>query len=261
MNRTEFSLLTIALLLAGCTYEPGSPWGYLDAELQIDPVSDSGDVEVISQSITLDEMQLRAPAEAAAGAQDFDPSDPPPEFTLCHQDHCHHEDGYTVSYDDIAAGVGFESGGQITAARRKLETSLGLNQGADQEVEFRLVDQVSINEAALTIDQLYIEAQLENGGEVYDLQITLAMATRPFRTGISYRIGRDSPERQRAELEIDWPDSLFAELEHLDGAVESASDNTIVVHGTSNHQLRNELVDRIHDDTSFRWIEDESEDS
>lgn len=261
-KNTPISLALMSALLMcgiGCTYEPGAPWGYLDAQLSIEPIDDSGAVTIVEQSIVLEEMQLRAPAQSTDAVGDFDPSDPPPEFTLCHQNHCHHEDGYTVSYEDIEAGIGVDSDGPVNVARRTIDSHLDLGQPASQDVEFRIVDQVSLNETALTIGEIFLRAQVSDGDETHELEITLAMATQSLSTGISYSVDRNSPERQDAEFSIQWPDDLFEDLTHLGDVIDNTTESPIAVHGTQNSALRDELVDRIHENSAFIWIEEYGE--
>ena len=259
----RFKLMAVLVVATtatvGCTFEPGQPWGYLEADLYVDPVADSGDFTITHQRVFLEEMHLRAPAQSAGGITDFDPSDPPPGFTLCHQNHCHHEDGYTVSYDDLRAGVGVDADGPVNVARHTLDTAHTLDRTAQQEVDFRLVDQVTVNETALTVGELYLEGQLEYGEQTHIFEITLAMATQSLQTGISYTFGRNSPEHQQAELLLQWPDDLFVDLTHLDEALDGATGAPIAVHGTQNSLLRDELIERIQRDAELVWLEDYDE--
>lgn len=60
-------------------------------------------------------------AQAAAtkpGEVVFDPNNPPPGWTLCHRNHCHHQDGRVASYAQVMQEIGATSmvGGQGPAA-------------------------------------------------------------------------------------------------------------------------------------------------
>lgn len=42
----------------------------------------------------------------ASGEVVFDPNNPPPGWTLCHRNHCHHRDGRVASYQQVMAEIG-----------------------------------------------------------------------------------------------------------------------------------------------------------
>ena len=261
MNRPTMSRFAItaaiALMVAGCTFEPGNPWGYLDTELTADAVDDSGGAELHTQSVRFGEFELRAPGDAGGGVDDFDPADPPPGFTLCHQDHCHHEDGGIYTYDEIEEGTGLDPDQPVSIKRVDLATGpLDLLQSAGFAEQFSIADETRVNEVAVAVDELAVEGTIDDGDKSVDVDISLAMSTRPLSTGVLYEFGRDEPETQQMELQIRWPDDLFDDLAELDDLIDDADDgDTIEIHGTSHPDLRETLVDRVADDARFEWIE------
>jgi len=68
-------------------------------------------VEVHVLGVIIDGLSL----EMSAGGTDtalFDPANPPEGFTLCHNGHCHAEDGSLVPYEEVATMTGaVEAGG------------------------------------------------------------------------------------------------------------------------------------------------------
>lgn len=257
--RRGIALLVVltAITASSCTLEPGSPWGWIDADLHISPLEDSGDVTVVDYTVHFDNLQLRAPGSQGTGMTDFDPSDPPPGFTLCHQGHCHTDDGRIVTYEEIEAGAGPGGDGPVNISTRHIDDALQLDEPVHIDETFRIVEEVSLNQAALTIDHIHLEATFERQEETFELDIILSLATRPLETGILYDVGRNAPERQSMELTLDWPGDLFEDLVHLDDAADNAEHGTIEVHTTSNRELADELTDRIAEETTLRWIEEQ----
>lgn len=104
--------LALLAALAGCAFEDGQPWG--EARIAIDAVFEvpaerldgaairtNNDylVQVESAELSTDAVFVRF--AAAGGTASFDPADPPEGYSLCHNGHCHHDDGRLVDYADI----------------------------------------------------------------------------------------------------------------------------------------------------------------
>lgn len=250
-----FIVTAVALLGSACTFEPGAPWGWIDAQLQIEEIADSGDITITDQQLHVATIQLRAAGSSGGSVADFDPANPPPGYSLCHQGHCHSDDGRTVSYEEIRAGAGAGTTSATNVATAEVDEHLDLNSDTVVTEELRVLDQVSIDRTAVTVDELFIEAEFDDGTESYDLEITLSLATRIFETGVFYDVGRTSPERQQMSLELVWPDDLFKDLETLDDTIAQSDGSLIEVHGTSNRTLRDELIARIGADAELIWLE------
>lgn len=121
--RARLALSLVVLSLGGCLAE-GSPWGSVTLSMRLElPVGDGAtDAEgrlITPRGFALDidslvveptdlRLALAPPGDSVAG---FDPADPPPGYSLCHNGHCHHDDGRLVDYEDIAAEIAAASGG------------------------------------------------------------------------------------------------------------------------------------------------------
>lgn len=113
----------VGLVLASCV-EAGDPWGEVSIEVGLGfspPASRLDEQQRLKTAndfrIVVDEVdvvatgvELLAQAGSAAG---FDPSSPPPGYTLCHNGHCHADDGRLVSYEDIAAELAGGGGAEV----------------------------------------------------------------------------------------------------------------------------------------------------
>jgi hypothetical protein len=123
-TRRATAAALIGLALAACV-EPGSPWGMVPVQLSVGlsgpetrfdtegRVITSRDyrVAVTRVAFEVDEVALVA---GTPGVSRFDPANPPPGYSLCHNGHCHHDDGRLVDYADIAAEVAGGASGAAT---------------------------------------------------------------------------------------------------------------------------------------------------
>jgi hypothetical protein len=123
------SSIVVALALSGCGFSPGSYWAQLhtDLEATFAPRPSRLDAEdrlltPSSYALRIDDLRLAFDALvvrlATSGAETatFDPADPPPGYSLCHNGHCHADDGRLVDYETIAAelAVGGAGGTSLT---------------------------------------------------------------------------------------------------------------------------------------------------
>ncbi len=122
--------LSIALLASSCAFSDGKPWGKLDVslstvhELPDKRLDEAGRlitaadyaIRVDTLSLKVDSIVLRL-AGGDATFEAFDPANPPPGYSFCHNGHCHADSGELVEYEDIAAELasGNSAGGAVVA--------------------------------------------------------------------------------------------------------------------------------------------------
>jgi hypothetical protein len=130
-------LLLLGLALGGCAWEPGQGFAVVEPSVRVayEPLSDratsdgyqrlSSDyqVRVDVALMRLSGIELLASAGGAGGA--FDPSNPPPGYSLCHGGHCHRDDGALIPYEQIAAEMG-GGGGSRTVVTLPVTEALDL---------------------------------------------------------------------------------------------------------------------------------------
>jgi hypothetical protein len=119
-------LLFLPLLLStGCAFDAGEGFAVLQPSLRAaytSPASrDAGDgyqrlssdfqVKLTTARMRLERIDLLGRA-GGGGPTAFDPANPPPGYTICHNGHCDREDGAQVSYEEVAAEL---SGGGSAA--------------------------------------------------------------------------------------------------------------------------------------------------
>jgi hypothetical protein len=129
--------------LAACAWGPGEPFatlsGRIEARLEVPGGRDLGDgwqMLASNYQLAIDTLALEtggvALRDAGAGGGVFDPVNPPPGYSLCHNGHCHSDDGSLVSYEDITAGLG--GGGLVTVVTLPVG-ELDLSEGAARDLE------------------------------------------------------------------------------------------------------------------------------
>jgi len=109
-----FALGTV--LLTSCATEQGQPWGALALSTKVqlhvpaDRLVPGGWVRTAAgYAMRLDrvEVDVREVAvrvqTSSGGSGVFDPANPPANYSLCHNGHCHRDDGALVDYADIEA--------------------------------------------------------------------------------------------------------------------------------------------------------------
>jgi hypothetical protein len=135
--------LVAGALAGGCAWSAGEPFATLDAHIaagiEVPADRDLGDgwqMLASNYQMTIDTLVIEAGAVALGDAGDgggvFDPANPPPGYTLCHNGHCHAEDGSLVPYEDIAAGLG---PGTVTTVARLPVGTLDVAAGAERALD------------------------------------------------------------------------------------------------------------------------------
>lgn len=217
--RLLLSAIAIAVATSGCTLLAGQPWGQaelsLAVELDIDDsrLTDEGWLKT-SDDFAIDLTQLDVgvtglrllsadgdtPSRGASG-EVFDPASPPPGYSLCHNGHCHADDGRLVDYEDIEAelaGGGVTTGPVTVVGQSVLNSPLALWPEAD-DVELDActggcqLDRVSLSSAAVGVTEVTF------AGRVVDL--------RPASTA------RLPPQGILVEGEVDAAALLEADLD------------------------------------------------
>jgi hypothetical protein len=137
----------------------------------------------------------------------FDPSSPPPGYTLCHGGHCHAEDGRLVPYAEVEA----ELAGGAASFASVFTASVGA--GADllaaaplplAGLEPAELPQVDLRRVTLDLGRLEIAGAVDIGGRELPLEVDLDLAGSASG-GLEIPVDRSGPRvrRPRAELVLD----------------------------------------------------------
>jgi hypothetical protein len=112
-------LLFPVLLSTGCALDAGEGFAVLQPSLRAaytSPTSrEVGDgyqrlssdfqIRLTTASLGLERIDLLGSA-GGGGPTSFDPANPPPGYTICHNGHCDREDGAQVPYEEVEAELG-----------------------------------------------------------------------------------------------------------------------------------------------------------
>lgn len=143
--------LLAAMLVAGgsgaCATEPGQPWGALALEARTelhvpaDRLVQGGWVRTAAgYGLRLDSVQIDVREVAVrvrtstGGSGGFDPAKPPTGYSLCHNGHCHRDDGALIDYAEIEADLLASTGATPAASGVVLalaESPLATAQGGE----------------------------------------------------------------------------------------------------------------------------------
>lgn len=124
--------VSLACGLAGCAFGDGDPYAVaaIDLRGQYVPLKDrdrpdgfqrlSNDYEIRVERMRWDVSRVELVAEGGEHGEtgatgSFDPANPPEGYGLCHNGHCHSEDGRLVPYEEIAAEAGQTTTESVTA--------------------------------------------------------------------------------------------------------------------------------------------------
>lgn len=117
-SRADRTLIGASLLAVlgggGCGLDDGNPWGLVSVEVGAafeagaSRLDETGRVKTANDyRIVIDAFEVELGGADLLGQSDgasaFDPAAPPEGYSLCHNGHCHADDGRLVSYEDIAA--------------------------------------------------------------------------------------------------------------------------------------------------------------
>ena len=114
-------LLLPLLVLSGCALDAGEGFAVLEPTVRVGytplPSRDAGNgfqrlasdyqVRLDAAALGVDHVALLTAGSSGGGGGGsggtFDPANPPPGYSLCHNGHCHRDDGALVDYEDIQA--------------------------------------------------------------------------------------------------------------------------------------------------------------
>lgn len=113
------------LLASGCAFDSGEGFAVLEPTVRAaytSPASrEEGDgyqrlssdfqVRLTTVKVRLVQIDLLG-SSGGGGSTTFDPANPPPGYSICHNGHCDRDDGAQVPYEEVAAELG---GGGATA--------------------------------------------------------------------------------------------------------------------------------------------------
>lgn len=252
-------VLGLAALVMGCADGPGRGFATLErVELQlglrVEPARTLGERGLLTDhyyELRLDQAEVRVSAvilEArsgssggAAGPVRFDPANPPPEYSLCHNGHCHHQDGRLVSYEVIEAELA-GGGGVTTFELARLPAEVAVDLWARPEplvlsdvLPSRELPVAELSRVRVAVDEVTFVGTIGGGpvgnpleGEQVPLRVVLP-TPGALQAPLDLSIDADGPGAFALQLEATlgarvFDDIPFAEYLTPDGVVLNGDD-------------------------------------
>ncbi len=238
MNLPLKAALPAAMILAGCTFQPGVSFGTLaDATLdaRFQPPASRMDAEgrlktASGYRIRIDSLKLmpkqldfQSTTGKAGTGGSFDPADPPAGYSLCHGGHCHRDDGALISYEEIEAEL---SGGSLktaTVLSLPVVSAFDLLTGSAtaslvQNQAGRQLDRSQWSKASLQFASLTASGSVEDpssfnrlGGQTRTWSLTLSPSA--FSQKIEVNIDRDQGDRLAIAATFTLSEKLWDEVD------------------------------------------------
>lgn len=227
---------------AGCAFSDGQPWGVASVDLDVyfapgtARLTEQGRLKTArSFSLRLERFDLTLGAlamatDSSAPTKAFDPSDPPPGYSLCHDGHCHKDDGTLPTYAEIIAELDQQGGAgsvrlwpvqdltPITSSPEAVEL-----EACPNACEF---EQSTVSALSLSVEQMHLRARvfderapdsaaLPPEGIEIDLTVPLGI-TLSQDVDVVFGPGKELGARFQATLSI--PPELFDDIDFSESA-------------------------------------------
>lgn len=237
-------LFSLLALISGCADDEGEPWGVAEFDVTTSflPDSDSridDQGRLITSSnylLDVDSLTLRVNSasvdSAAEAAADFDPANPPAGYSLCHNGHCHADDGSLVDYEDIAAELSQSSGSSSVV--HAIDTTVEINQQSTQVPLNECSNQCQLEQGHVVAVSL-ATAELVLSGRIYqDLSdsdwptdgvatnVTIELSST-FTQALSLEVDRGKQQRIELNLLLEVSQTLFDGVDFADESLLGSS--------------------------------------
>lgn len=212
-------LLPSLLLLAGCAFDEGRPWGAVDVTVTATAPATLRTAEGIAIQLDTVELTLDTVALSLGDISDapaFDPSAPPADCTLCHAGHCHCGDKL-IPYAELQNRGTLDDAPIVTLTAR-LDPIALTPTPATLPIERCGIDippceipRGTLRRAALTLRALHLAGTANRAA--FDLDLPLALE---LTTPLDIPFDRDHPFGARIALTLRLPAELFDGIDWTD---------------------------------------------
>lgn len=240
MRQYRSNWLAAALLVSGCAFTDGDPWGRAEFRLAaaFDPPSsrlDGGALKTAQNyRLTVDELAVEIETVelevvTSGEVSTFDPADPPEGYSLCHNGHCHSDAGELVDYEDIEV----ELGGGDYVATQLIESSVALGASVTSVTGDSCSNDCKLPRGALgnvrlTISEIRVASTVSRVGddlEPYDIDLIVPVDTRLSAPLPEGAVGPGEPGIVELDIRFDPGAELFDNVDFAADAPSDASPN------------------------------------
>ena len=237
------------VLLASCTFTPGAGFTTLSgASVGADfrpgarGDADDGVFTDLGYTVTIDVFELALgdaellELQGGAGGL-FDPADPPEGYGLCHNGHCHADDGRLVSYAEIEAEL---AGGSasfapivtlVSSQDYELLSGTAIATEVLPSVELPLAH---MSQLEVDVSRVLLEGTVSGGPEDGGLDQPIELVVdldpmAPFAAGIEFVVDRDTEPSLELAVQLSIDGTLF---DGIDFATVSTGDDLTLTEQT-----------------------------
>lgn len=266
MKRSHKALaLVSALMLAGCTFQPGVAFGTLEnamftarfapAASRLDPQgrlkTDTGyRIRIDSLQLVAQRLDVQSNSGGGGSSAVFDPANPPPRYSLCHGGHCHRDDGALVSYEEIEAELSGGTAAKTTVLSLPIEKPLNLLSGSataslEANPPGQQLDRGKWSAATLRITSLTASGSVEDpsifdrlGGQARTWSFSLS--PEAFRDTLDVMIDRSEGDRLSIAADFALSERLFDAID-FEALAKSPGELVLDRHDEARRQLAENL--------------------
>ena len=234
------ALLAILPLLAGCAFGPGS--GFMEltgvsvsAAIEPNAARDLGGGAVLTDlgyEVAIDEAVLSVTSVTfeelqGAGGATFDPANPPPGYGLCHNGHCHRDDGALIDYADIEAELAGDNATFEPLAEVVVTADLDQLEGDSVSTTDILptpdLPQGDLRRVQVAIPQFRMSATITHPDTVESVAMSIDLPIGQWTDGFDFTVDRTAPPSARFDVHVSTSGLLFDGIDFLtladDGAL------------------------------------------
>ncbi|WP_163865637.1 hypothetical protein [Myxococcus eversor] len=197
-------LLLPFLLLSGCALDSGEGFAVLEPTVTASyvPVASRNagngfqrlasdyQVSLGSAALGISHVELVGGA-GGGGPTTFDPANPPPGYSLCHNGHCHSDGGALVDYEDIEAELG--GGGSSSTLVAALHVDGEFNLLTPETTPVECEPDCELSRTAISRG-VWEVTSVTLTGVVRDSRATPRLAETPFRMTVVSEGGAEGEE-------------------------------------------------------------------
>ena len=251
MTSSPWNTTVVALLLGAalpfavsCELEEGAPWttanlraelvwdaeGRLDADKR---VQTSKNYRIAFETLTVDFAEVTLTSSSAKQLS-FDPANPPPGYSLCHQGHCHDEDNKLIPYEQVSLELNQGSASSVMAQTVREEVAIDTAAPASRhdivlgacsdEQGLCEIGPENLTQAGIQIRGIEVKAQISRTDD--DTERTL-YAVVPLNVSLeiplSIPLNSDGPDEVGLRLETTIHPTVWDELEFFDWVLSDGS--------------------------------------
>lgn len=236
-RRPLIALAMLTLLSsAGCAFSDGEPWGWVDVEVENAGYAATSST-ITSVDLEVTSIRLLSESSGSSATTELDPANPPPGFSLCHNGHCHADDGRLVPYDEVLQESA--SGPQVVSA---VALDASLSEGSSTSERLKITRQGPLSQVEVELGALELRGTLPYEDASVAFRANVPVRGLRLTMPLDLRVDASSPSEQRLNAQIVLNDDIAAELDLSEATFED--DGSLRVTNTRNRALAEDLLER-----------------